>query len=160
MIVGELERRHWPQVARIYQEGIDMGVSTFETEVPSWESWNAVHLKTCRLIVQKDGQVAGWAALLPISSRAVYRGVAEESIYIAREFHKQGIGQFLLTKLIEESEKQGFWTLQATMFDGNTASIRLHEKCGFRRVGVRHAIGQLNGEWKDTVLYERRSKVV
>ena len=149
----------WQQVRLIYEEGIGTGHATFETAAPAWESWDGDHLKTCRLVAKKDGSVVGWAALSPISERCAYGGVAEVSVYVAAAEWGQGIGKALLLELINESEQAGIWTLQAGIFPENKASIKLHHACGFREVGRRKRLGQLNGIWRDVCLLERRSEV-
>ena len=148
----------WEAVRAIYLNGIAAGNATFETEAPDYETWNRNHLKFARLVARTDAAVVGWAALAPVSSRRVYAGVAEVSIYVADAARGQGIGRDLLRSLIEESERNGIWTLQAGVFPENSASIALHENCGFRRVGRRERIGALNGIWRDVILLERRSK--
>lgn len=150
----------WPEVARIYEEGIATGLATFETSVPDWTAWDQAHLKNGRLVAPEATALAGWAALSPVSSRCVYGGVAEVSIYISKESRGKGLGLVLLTALIRESEKAGIWTLQSGIFPENMASIKLHEKGGFRRIGYRERIGCLHGAWKDNVLFERRSRSV
>jgi len=151
----------WDAVRTIYLEGIATGNSTFETSAPEWESWDARHLPYARLVARvADGTILGWAALSPISSRKAYAGVADVSIYIAASARGQGVGSALLGRLVAESEARGLWTLQAGIFATNAASIRLHEAAGFRLVGRRERIAQLHGVWKDTVLMERRSKLV
>lgn len=147
----------WKAVSRIYEEGIATGMATFEKEIPSWEEWDANHLKSCRIIAKIDDEVVGWAALSPVSSRCVYGGVAEVSVYVAENSRGKGIGRILMNRLIIESESEGFWTLQAGVFPENKSSIKLHEKSGFRIIGFRERIGQLDGVWKDNVLLERRS---
>lgn len=150
----------WPSVATIYAEGIATGYATFETEVPSFESWDKAHIKNCRLVADKEGAILGWAALSPVSSRCVYEGVAELSIYIALKSRGAGIGKSLLNQLITESETAGYWTLQAGIFPENRASIKLHERLGFRFLGKRERIGKTHlGIWKDNLLFERRSTV-
>lgn len=151
---------HWPEVSRIYEEGIATGMATFEKEIPSWEAWDANHLKSCRIIARNNEEVVGWAALSPVSSRCVYGGVAEVSVYVAANARGKGIGKILMNRLITESESEGFWTLQAGIFPENKNSIRLHEKSGFRIIGFRERIGQLDGVWKDNVLLERRSSKI
>jgi phosphinothricin acetyltransferase len=150
----------WDQVRRIYLEGIETGNATFETEAQDWEKWNAGHLGHCRLVAKAGEDVIGWAALSPVSSRRVYSGVAEVSVYVSGNFRGLGIGQALLESLIECSEKHGIWTLQAGILTDNVSSLKLHERCGFREVGRRERIGKLNGEWRDVVLLERRSEKV
>ena len=166
MKINPLTTAHWPQVLAIYAEGIATGHATFATELPTWQAWDDSHLAATRLVAVADGSgpdaanVLGWVALSPVSGRCVYAGVAEVSIYIAAVARGQGVGQALLTALIAAAETQGIWTLQAGIFPENTASLALHEKSGFRLVGRRERIGQLHGQWRDTVLLERRSSVV
>lgn len=148
----------WPAVARVYREGIETGNATFETEVPDWAAWDAGHLEPCRLVVEVDGEVMGWAALSPVSKRDVYRGVAEHSIYVGPEARGKGVSAELLAALVEASEDAGFWTLQTAIFPENRASIALHTRLGFRVVGTRERIGSHHGQWRDTVLMERRSE--
>jgi phosphinothricin acetyltransferase len=148
----------WPAVAAIYAEGLEAG--TFETEVPSWEAWDEVHLASPRLVARVDGAVSGWAALSPVSRRAVYRGVAEDSVYVASAARGTGVGRALLTELVRRADEAGIWTIQAGCFPENAASIRLHESCGFRVVGTRERIGRREGVWRDVVLLERRSPAV
>jgi L-amino acid N-acyltransferase YncA len=150
----------WPQVAAIYQEGIEDENATFETTVPSQQVWDETHLPTCRLVARSNGRVVGWAALSAVSRRQCYRGVAEVSVYVAREARGQGVGRALLDRIIKDSEREGIWTLQGSTFEENIASLRLQEKCGFRVVGRRERIGQLNGRWRTTVLTERRSNKI
>ena len=158
-LVRPMVPEDWEQVAAIYTEGINTGNATFETVVPPWDEWNANHLPFARLAAD-DGGVVGWAALSPVSRRSVYSGVAEVSVYVSSESRGRGIGKQLLLKLIAESEANGIWTLQASIFPENAASIRLHLKCGFREVGTRQAIARRDGVWRNTVLLERRSKIV
>jgi len=150
----------WPAVERIYLEGIATGNATFETESPGWEKWNSAHHPHSRLIAKDGDALVGWAALSPVSTRRVYAGVAEVSVYVAASAQRKGIGRLLLTELIRQSEQNGTWTLQAGVFPENAASIALHKSLGFREVGRRMKIGQLRGRWRDTVLLERRSEVV
>lgn len=147
----------WPAIREIYAEGIATGNATFETQLPDWVSWDAAHHKHCRLIARNGERILGWAALSPVSRRQVYAGVAEVSIYIAEKSRSKGIGRALLKSLVDESEEQGIWTLQAGIFPENVASIALHKSCGFREVGVRQRLGQLAGIWRDVLLLERRS---
>jgi L-amino acid N-acyltransferase YncA len=151
---------HWPIVREIYAQGISTGSATFATAAPEWEEWDARHLPMCRLVAVRAAEVVGWAALSSVSSRQVYRGVQEVSVYIAESARGQGIGSQLLSALVDESEGNGIWTLQAGILAENTASILLHENAGFRMVGRRERIAQLDGQWRDTVLMERRSRVV
>ena len=158
MTIRELREADWPEVARIYEEGMRTGNATFETRVPSWDEWDAGHLAEHRLVVTHDGDVVGWAALSPTSERACYRGVAEHSIYVAERARGLGFGRQLLAALIAASEAAGFWTLQAGIFPENEASIGLHTSLGFRIVGVRERLGCTNAVWRDVVLLERRSE--
>ena len=150
----------WQQVRSIYLEGISTGQATFETEAPTWESWDSSHMPHCRLVARSGENIAGWAALSPVSKRRVYSGVAETSIYVAGSFRGFGIGKALLSALVACSEKHGIWTLQAGILTENDSSLMLHQKCGFREVGRRERIGRLNGTWRDVVLLERRSEIV
>ena len=156
-VVDQMSANDWEQVRAIYLEGLRTGNSTFETEAPAWEKWDESHLPTPRLVARRDDKVLGWAALSPVSKRHVYRGVAEVTVYVAENARGQGIGRALLEALIAESERNGIWTLQASIFPENTASVALHLQCGFREVGRRERIGMLAGVWRDTVLFERRS---
>lgn len=156
--IRAMNEHDWPDVAEIYRQGIATGKATFQSEIPEYKDWNTSHLSICRFVAIIDGEVAGWIALSGVSSRCVYKGVAEVSVYIAEGNRKNGIGLNLLDYLIKESEKAGFWTLQSGIMDDNLESIRLHEKCGFRKVGYREKIGRdISGHWRSTVLMERRS---
>ena len=157
LLIISMQDIHWESVRNIYQQGIDTGMATLETEPGTWEKWDQSHLKKPRLIAMANEQVSGWAALSPVSARRVYGGVAEVSVYIGSEFRGRGIGNRLLNEIMKLSEKYGFWTLQAGILSENMPSIRLHEKNGFRVVGVREKLGKLHGTWKDIVLMERRS---
>ena len=159
-LIKKMTPNDWPAVAAIYAEGIRTGNATFQTDVPSWEDWDKAHITNSRLVAIKKDAVAGWAAITPVSGRCVYAGVAEVSVYVGEAFRAQGIGLALLEQLVIESEANGFWTLQAGIFPENTGSIRIHEKCGFTILGSRERIGQMGGIWRDTMLLERRSKVV
>ncbi len=156
----QMTEKHWDAVRQIYGEGIATGKATFEESVPDWTQWDARHLPTCRLIASSGDTVLGWAALSRVSSRQVYKGVAEVSIYLAERARGRGIGLAMLTSLIAESERNGIWTLQAGIFAENATSIRLHQRAGFRIVGTRERIACLKGIWRDTVLMERRSAIV
>jgi L-amino acid N-acyltransferase YncA len=153
---------HWPAVREIYSEGIATGNATFETDLPDWAKWDIGHRKDCRLVAieSSSDRVLGWAALSPVSSRHVYRGVAEVSVYVASAAQRRGVGKALLQALIHESEAGGIWTLQAGIFAENIASITLHKSCGFREVGVRQRIGMLKGVWRDVLLLECRSNII
>ncbi|HSR52166.1 MAG TPA: GNAT family N-acetyltransferase [Acidobacteriota bacterium] len=158
--VDPMQPADWEAVAAIYQEGLATGQATFETQVPSWKSWDSSHLTQTRLVARRDDEVLGWAALSPVSDRCAYQGVAEVSVYVSSAARGQGVGKALLNQLIEESEKAGIWTLQAGIFPENEASIGLHHSCGFRMVGVRERLGKLNGRWRDVAMLERRSPSV
>ncbi len=151
---------HWPAVEKIYLEGIAGGNATFETDSPGWDNWSARHHGHSRLVASDGQRIVGWAALSPVSTRRVYAGVAEVSIYVAKAAQGQGLGKALLQTLIDHAEQNGTWTLQAGIFPENTASVALHKSLGFREVGRRERIGQLQGIWRDVILLERRSKVV
>jgi L-amino acid N-acyltransferase YncA len=155
--IEPMTQEHWEAVREIYLEGIATGNATFETSVPGWKEWDQRHLTTCRLIARSANKILGWAALSPISSRCVYAGVAEVSIYVAEEARGHGIGRRLLAALVKASEQNGIWTLQAGIFPENQASISLHQQSGFRIVGTRERLGCMNGRWRDIVLMERRS---
>jgi len=159
--IDKMIQSDWEQVANIYLEGIKTGIATFQTKIPTWENWNNSHIASCRLVVRSGDILLGWCALSPTSSRCVYEGVAEVSIYISEKYKGQGIGTVLLTNLIRLSEENGFWTLHSGIIKENAASISLHEKCGFRQIGIREKIAKMNNEkWLDVILMERRSKIV
>jgi L-amino acid N-acyltransferase YncA len=159
MTIRDLRSLDWPEVAAIYSDGIGTGDATFEVDVPAWEAWDAAHPEL-RLVAELDGRIAGFAALAPASSRCCYRGVAEESVYVAECARGRGVGRALLDELIARSEAAGIWTLNAGIFPENEASIRLHRACGFRVLGTQERVGESNGIWRDVVLMERRSEVV
>jgi phosphinothricin acetyltransferase len=160
MEIRNLTPADWEAVRQIYLEGLATAQATFETEAPTWDAWDARHLPVARLVASAAVEICGWAALSPISARAVYTGVAEVSVYIGQHFRGQGLGRALLERLVEASEASGIWTLQASIFPENEPSIALHKICGFREVGFREHIGKLHGRWRDTVLLERRSRTV
>ena len=150
----------WKNVSEIYRQGIETGNATFQQEIPTYTDWDNGHLKNCRIVAIKDNEVAGWAALTPVSGRCVYAGVAEVSVYVADKNRGHKIGHKLLEKLIIESENEKLWTLQAGIFPENIASLKIHEALGFRKIGRRERIGQMNGIWRDIILLERRSKLI
>lgn len=150
----------WPAVRAILLEGIATGLATFETEAPEYAAWDAAHLTAPRLVAREIDDILGWAALSPVSGRRCYAGVAEVSIYVGERWRGRGIGRLLLGELVAASEAEGLWTLQAVAFPENAASIALHERCGFRLVGRRERVARLHAEWRDTLLFERRSPIV
>ncbi len=172
-IVRPCKQSDWESVREIYLQGLNTRNATFETQAKTWQQWDAATHKCCRLIAELTGDsagdsagdsdakyVVGWAALSPISGRDVYRGVAEVSIYVSMYYSGKGIGRLLLSSLSHASEQAGFWTLQSSIFPSNKASEKLHLACGFRKLGVRKNIAQLDGKWRDTLILERRSKIV
>lgn len=155
---SKIDTNNFDAVAQIYKAGIQTANATFETSIPSFEEWDQKHLPFGRIVILKDETLVGWAALSKVSDRCVYEGVAEVSVYVS--VRGEGLGTQLLQKLIEISESEGLWTLQCGIMRENIASIRLHEKCGFRKIGYREKVGKLNGIWRDNILMERRSKTV
>jgi L-amino acid N-acyltransferase YncA len=153
--IDELRAEDWPACARIYEAGLDVG--TFEETVPTWDEWDATHLASPRLVARDADAILGWAALAPTSRRECYRGVTENSVYVAPEARGRGVGQALLGELVRRADAAGVWTIQAGILGGNDASVALHERCGFRVVGTRERIAQKRGEWRDVVLLERRA---
>ena len=145
----------WPAVKAIYEQGIATKLATFETSAPDWSEWDAAYIDEHRLVAE-EGEVLGWAALLPTSRRPCYAGVTEDSVYVAEHARGRGVGRALLDRLLEDAERAGIWTIQASIFADNVASIEFHKRCGFRVVGTRERIAQLDGVWRDTVLLERR----
>jgi len=164
MHISRMESIHWPEVKRIYQQGIDSGQATFERKPPAtWLAWCEKFLQDLSLVCLDESRVLGWGAISLTSSRVAYQGVGEVSLYVGRQFQGQGIGKKLMESIISRSEKAGFWTLQAGIFPENEISIQLHLEHDFRVVGVRERIGKmaygpLAGRWRDVVLLERRSK--
>ena len=155
--IGAMEPAHWDAVRDIFVEGIESGNATFETVAPAWPDWDSDHLEECRFVALEDGRVLGWAALSPVSDRCVYNGVAEVSVYVGSDAQGRGVGTRLMNALVARSEDLGYWTLQAGVFPENDASIRLHTRVGFRLVGRRSNLGQMDGVWRDVLLLERRS---
>ena len=160
LIIRKMEAEDWPHVKRIYKEGISTGYATFETTVPDYQDWDTAHVPGCRFVAESEGEILGWVALSPVSGRCVYGGVAEVSVYVGQNARGRGVGMALMEVLVNASETEGFWTLQAGIFPENTGSIRLHEKMGFRLIGRRERIGKRNGIWHDNVVFERRSNKV
>ncbi len=158
--IEPLEASHWPRVRDIFVEGIESGNATFETEAPEWEVWDEGHLQACRYVAVDHGRVLGWSALSPVSDRCAYTGVGEVSVYVAADARGKGVGTRLMEALVEGSEALGYWTLQAGVFPENDASVRVHTRAGFRLVGRRSALGQMDGVWRDVLLLERRSETV
>lgn len=156
----EINKDNYAEVAKIYQEGLDTGVATFETEVPSWEKWNLSHHTYGRVALKELETIQGWGALSPVSSRFVYRGVAEVSLYVSANQRGRGLGKIILSELIRLSQDNGIWTLQSGIFKENKASRKLHLDCGFREIGYRERVAQRNGVWYDNVLMERRSGTI
>jgi phosphinothricin acetyltransferase len=147
----------WPAVRDIYDQGIATGDATFESSAPPWEAFDAAHLPEPRIVLRDGELVLAWAALVAVSAREVYRGVADVSVYVRADQRGHGLGRMILTALIERSEACGVWTLQAGVFPENEASLALHSACGFRVVGTRERIGRMGGRWRDVVVLERRS---
>ena len=151
----------WNRVAEIYTQGLEKGMSTFNTECPTYEEWDKGHVKEHRYVYELDEKVVGWIAISPTSSRCAYKGCVELSVYIDEVYQGKGIGTALMKKICEESEKAGFWTIYSAIFSKNKASIALHKKCGFREIGYREKIAKDRfGEWQNTTLMERRSAII
>lgn len=156
MVVRALVQSDWPDVQRIYGDGLATGVATFETEMPTWAAWNAAHLPAPRLVAERHGAVIGWVAVSRVSRRPAYRGVVEHSIYVDASARRSGIGRTLLEALVTDAPAHGIWTIQTSIIEANEPSLRLHESLGFRLVGRRERIAQLDGAWLDTLLLELR----
>ncbi|MDD7793529.1 GNAT family N-acetyltransferase [Clostridium sp. 'White wine YQ'] len=158
--IRSMVEQDWRCVATIYQQGMDTNISTFQTECPSYEEWDKGHVKSCRLVAVDGEQVIGWAALSAVSSRCVYAGVGELSIYVDNNYKGKGVGSKLLSSLIAESENHEFWTIQSGIMEENEASLNLHKKCGFREIGYREKVGKdRHGKWRNTILMEKRSSL-
>ena len=160
MKIRTFKKSDFSSVKSIYQQGIDTGNATFQNKAKGWNEWNASFLTNCRIVAEMNEEVVGWAALSATSNRTVYNGVAEVSIYIAKNYANYGIGNSLLSKLVSISENEGIWTLQAGIFPENESSIAIHSKNGFKTIGMREKLGEMNGAWRDILFMERRSKVV
>lgn len=160
MEIKPITKENFPELVEIYGQGLATNIATFQNDLPTWEEWDKGHLVSCRISMYRNDEMLAWAALSPVSSRVVYSGVAEVSIYVSADARGKAIGEMLLNELIKQSESNEIWTLQSGIFAENQISIKLHEKCGFRMVGYREKIGRKNGVWKDTVLMERRSKII
>lgn len=159
--IKKMEKEHWNRVAQIYYQGIITNKATFQNTVPSYDEWNHGHIDVCRLVAILNDKVVGWSALSKVSSRCVYAGVAEVSIYVDEKYRGKGIGNKLLGELVKLSEKNGFWTLQSGIIEENFNSINLHKKCGFRILGIREKVAKMsNGIWHDVILMERRSNLI
>lgn len=158
--IDSMKPDDWDAVRRIYLDGLATGNASFETEAPSLETWDAKHHTHSRLVARAGERIVGWAALAPVSQRACYSGVAEVSLYVSDDSRGRGVGKKLLEAIIMSSECNGIWMLQGGTFPENLPSLKLQESCGFRLVGRRERVGKLNGVWRDTVLTERRSKIV
>jgi len=148
------------RVLEIYKMGLETRNSTFETMTPSWQEWDSKHFSHSRFVSEQDGIITGWAALTPFSAREVYKGVAELSIYVAADYRGRGIGSALMEEIVSSSESNGIWTLVSSVFPENESTLRLHKKFGFREIGRREKIAQLDGIWRDTILLERRSSKI
>lgn len=159
-MIREMSAQDSARILEIYKMGLDMRNATFETTVPTWTYWDSKHLKHSRLVYVENETILGWVALSPTSSRSVYEGVAEVSIYIDILSLGKGIGSKLMAEVIRSSEDNGIWTLFSSVFPENTATLKLHNKFGFRIIGTREKIAKLDGKWRNTVLLERRSIVV
>lgn len=159
-VVTPMIPEDWQTVRRILEGGIATGHASFDTEVPEWDAWDRSHLEACRFVARVDGEIAGWAALSPVSSRCIHSGVAEVSVYVGSRFRGRRVGKALMAELVDASEREGIWTLQGAAFPENAASIALQKAFGFREIGRQERLGKLNGIWRDVVLMERRSSVV
>jgi phosphinothricin acetyltransferase len=158
--IRALTHEDWPRVEEIYAQGIATGDATFETAPPSWEEFDATRLPAHRLVALDDGEVVGWVAVSPTSSRECYAGVVEHSVYVAESARGQGVGRTLMETLLASTDAAGIWTIQTSVFPENEATLALHERVGFRVVGRREQIARLGGAWRDTLLLERRSPAV
>jgi L-amino acid N-acyltransferase YncA len=156
-MIRKLEESDAIAVLDIYQQGLDTGEASFETRAPNWTTWDEKHHRFGRLLAEQNDQIQGWAALAPVSLRDCYRGVAEISIYVSSNHRGRGVGNILMTALIDASERNGIWSLYSSIFPENEATLRLHQRHGFRQVGVRERIAQQQGRWRNTMILERRS---
>ena len=156
-MIREMQADDWSRVAEIYNQGIESGISTFNKKCPDYESWDAGHTKNCRFVYDEDGKVVGWIAVSPTSSRCVYKGCVEASVYVDADYQQKGIGEKLMRKLIEEAPKAGYWSIYSVIISLNVASIALHKKCGFREIGYRERVAiDRFGKWQNTTLMELR----
>jgi L-amino acid N-acyltransferase YncA len=158
--IRELREEDWPAVRAIFEQGIATKNATFESEAPSWESWDRSQLDGHRYVAVEQERVVGWVAAHPVSSRPCYAGVVEHSVYVHDDWQGKGIGRALLERLFQSTEEAGIWTIQTGIFPENEASLALHEKCGFRVVGTQERLGKLDGVWRDVVVIERRSEAI
>ena len=160
VVLRTLTHRDWPAVEAIYAAGIATGNATFETEPPPWERFDSSKLPTHRLVaVDRTDNVLGWVAVSLVSTRAAYRGVVEHSVYVAPGAGGRGVGTALLTALIDSTEAAGIWTIQSGVFPENKRSLNLHQRLGFREIGIRERVGEHGGQWRDVLLIERRSNI-
>ena len=159
-MIREMSEHDSSRILEIYKMGLDTRNATFETLVPSWSDWDSKHHKHSRYVYVENDKIIGWVTLSPVSTRRVYEGVAEVTVYIDTNILGKGVGSLLMDKVIISSEKYGLWTLYSSVFPENIATIKLHKKYGFRIIGTRENIAQLDGKWRDTVLLERRSRII
>lgn len=156
-MIREMTQNDWMQVAEIYSQGLEKGISTFNTQCPAYEEWDRQHLNSCRFVYIEDGKVVGWIAISPSSNRCAYKGCVEMSVYVENDYQGRGIGTALVQKLKMEVEKEGYWSINSTIISMNTASIALHKKCGFREIGYRERVAKDRfGNWQNTTLIELR----
>jgi L-amino acid N-acyltransferase YncA len=160
MNIAEMRPEHWPEVSSLYEAGIATGNATFETSVPPWEAWDTAHRQDLRFVAKEGQRIVGWAAAGSVSDRCCYGGVVEHSVYVAPDRQGAGVGLALLEILVQTAERLGVWTIQSGVFPENTASLALHQRCGFRIVGTRERLGRLDGQWRDVLLLERRSSII
>jgi phosphinothricin acetyltransferase len=158
--ITPMQPEHWPAVEEIYRQGIETGMATFETDPPTWDVFDKKFMHTGRMVAIENNMVTGWIALVQVSQRACYRGIAEVSVYIRKDHWRKGIGKMLLNSATIETEKDGYWSLLSVIHEENIASIHLHEQCGYRIIGYREKIACLNGKWKTTVMMEKRSNTI
>lgn len=159
-MIREMKRDDWDAMMCIYKQSLQKGDVTFTTDEPSYEEWDAAHAKECRFVYERDGQVIGYTMIAPTSKREPYKGVAELSIFVDNKHLREGIGTEMLTKLCEETEKCGYWTLYSAIFSVNQASVELHKSCGFRIIGTRDRIAKDRfGNWQSTTIMERRNSI-
>lgn len=159
-MIREMRASDWGDMMEIYKQSLEKGDVTFRTECPSFEEWDEGHIKECRFVYELHDKVIGYTMIAPTSSRASYRGGVEVSIFVDQEHTRKGIGTALLSKLMEEAEKKGYWTLYSAIFSVNEGSINLHKKCGFRVIGTREKIAKDKfGNWQSTTIMEWRNRI-